>query len=116
MDYSSKLPLEDSAFDLLVSLYAGPVSLHCTEYLSVDGLLLVNPSHGDVALASIDPRYELAGTVRSADSDYRVDTEGLDAYLIPKKPTQITVDGVLSAGRGVAYTKSPFAYVFRRIQ
>ena len=37
--------------DLLVSLYSGPLSGHCTPYLRVGGMLLANASHGDVALA-----------------------------------------------------------------
>ncbi|RZV47206.1 MAG: hypothetical protein EX267_01720 [Acidimicrobiia bacterium] len=64
-DYRDELDLPAASFDLLVSLYAGFVSEHCTDYLKVGGTLLVNPSHGDVAMASIDPRYELSGVVTS---------------------------------------------------
>jgi hypothetical protein len=114
-DYTTDLSLEPDSFDLLVSLYAGPISRHCTRYLRVGGWLLVNPSHGDVALASIDDRYELRGLVRSRSGSYSVSTDALDTYLIPKKPVEITVESIESSGRGVAYTKSPFAYLFRRI-
>lgn len=70
-DYTEQLPLETESFDLVVSLYAGPVSRHCTSYLRIGGALLVNTSHGDVALASIDSRYELSGVVMSRAGDYR---------------------------------------------
>ena len=53
-DYRDELPLENESFDLLVSLYAGFVSEHCTRHLRVGGTLLVGPSHGDAAMASID--------------------------------------------------------------
>ena len=53
-DYRTDLGLREESFDLLVSLYAGFVSEHCTRYLKVGGTHLVNPSHGDAAMASID--------------------------------------------------------------
>ena len=115
-DYQDHLGIAEESFDLLVSLYAGFVSEHCTEYLRVGGSLLVNSSHGDAAMASIDPRYEIAGVVTSASNRYRVRTSNLDGYLIPKKPQTITADLLHELRRGVAYTKSPFAYLFRRVQ
>lgn len=113
-DYTTRLDLPDGHFDLLVSLYAGFVSEHCTRYLRVGGTLLVNPSHGDVAMASIDPRHDLTGVVWSRAGDYRVATTDLDTYLVPKKPQAITIDGLHDWGRGIAYTRSPFAYLFTR--
>jgi len=63
LDYRTPLPATDESFDLLVSLYAGFVCEHCTDHLRVGGTLLVNPSHGDAAMASIDARYELTGVI-----------------------------------------------------
>lgn len=63
-DYA-QLGLPEASFDCLISLYAGFISEHCTEFLKVGGHLLVNPSHGDAALASIDERYQLDAVVLS---------------------------------------------------
>lgn len=115
-DYTDPLDLPDEGFDLLVSLYAGFISEHCTQHLRVGGTLLVNPSHGDAAMASIDPRYELSGVVISRSGDYRVSTTDLDRYLIPKKPQDITVDSLHASRRGVGYTTSPFSYLFTRTE
>lgn len=115
-DYTTPLDLPDEHFDLLVSLYAGFISEYCTQHLKIGGTLLVNPSHGDAAMASIDSRYVFAGVVHSRSGSYRVDTEDLDAYLIPKKPQPITVETLHSSGRGIGYTKSPFAYLFTRVE
>ncbi len=114
-DYRETLGLDDGTFDLLVSLYAGLVSESCTGYLRVGGSLLVNPSHGDAALASIDPRYQLGGVVLSGSGDYRVSMDRLDSYLIPKKPITVTKELLRETGRGIAYTRSPFAYLFTRV-
>ncbi len=114
LDYQTELPEPHESFDLLVSLYAGFISEHCTDYLRVGGTLLVNPSHGDAAMASIDPRYELAGVVDSREGNYRVRTDALDDYLIPKNDQAITVDSLHSSGRGIAYTRPAFAYLFTR--
>lgn len=114
-DYTTDVGLTDETFDLLVSLYAGFVSEACGRYLRVGGTLLANPSHGDVAMASIDPRFELAGVVHSSKGDYRVSAANLDTYLIPRTPQDITVEGLHRSGRAISYTKPAFAYLFRRV-
>lgn len=115
-DYREPLDLDDDSFDLLVSLYAGFVSEHCTRYLRVGGHLLVNSSHGDAAMASIDPRYELSGAVVARAGTFRVETADLSGYLVPKRDVEVTREGLHRTGRGVAYTRSPFAYLFRRVR
>lgn len=116
-DYRHALPLPDVHYDLLVSLYAGFISEHCTDHLKVGGTLLVNPSHGDAAMASIDPRYELSGVVKVRAGDYAGTTDNLDSYLVPKKPPKepVTKEWLHQWGRAIAYTKPAFAYLFRRI-
>ncbi len=115
-DYTTELDLPDDHFDLLISLYAGFVSEHCTRHLRVGGSLLVNPSHGDAALASIDDRYDLAAVVLSSDGAYEVDSHDLDTHLVPKKPQEVTVEALHRTQRSVAYTKSAFAYLFTRVR
>ncbi len=114
-DYSGDLDLADRSFDLLVSLYAGFVSEHCTRYLRLGGFLLVNPSHGDAAMASLDSRFRLRGVVVSRSGGYSVRTGELDTYLLPKRDVQITVEFLHGTGRGVAYSRSSFAYLFERV-
>ena len=114
-DYTTPLDLLDEHFDLLVSLYAGFISEHCTQHLRIGGTLLVNPSHGDAAMASIDPRYVLAGVIKSGAGNYRVDMRDLDSYLIPKKPQALTAESLHQTNRGIGYTESPFAYLFTRV-
>lgn len=113
-DYTGELGIENETYDMLVSLYAGFVSEACTRYLRVGGVLLVAPSHGDAAMASIDPRYELSGIVASRSGNYHVRTDSLDTYLVPRSDTVITKALLHERGKGIAYTKSPFAYLFTR--
>lgn len=114
-DYTADLGLRDVSFDLLVSLYAGFVSEACTRYLRLGGTLLVNPSHGDAALASLDPRYRLTGAVVDQAGDYRITTAELETYLVPKGGRVVTRDEVRRSGRGVACTRAAFAYLFERV-
>jgi hypothetical protein len=114
-DYQTRLDVADGSIGLLVSLYAGFISEHCTRYLSSGGWLLVNPSHGDVAMASIMPDYRLGAVVNSRSGHYTISRRNLDGYLIPKRPNAITPEFLHERGRGLAYTKSPFAYLFRHI-
>lgn len=113
-DYTTDLPIKDEAVDLLISLYAGFVSEHCTRYLKVGGTLLVNDSHGDASMASIDERYEFTGVITSRDSHYRFGAATLGGYFIPKRDEPITVERVRDLGRTIGYTKSAFAYLFTR--
>ncbi|MEM7339053.1 MAG: hypothetical protein AAF467_10425 [Actinomycetota bacterium] len=114
-DYADPLDVAEESVDLLVSLYAGFISEHCTRYLREGGHLLVNSSHGDAAMASIDTRYRLAGVVESRDGRHRVRTDDLGSYLVPKRDVAITVELLHASGRGIAYTRSPFAYIFERV-
>lgn len=114
-DYTSDLPLPADHSDLLVSLYAGFISEHCTKYLRRGGHLLVNSSHGDAAMASIDPAYRLVGVVKSRGGKYTVTDRDLDGYMVPKRPVAITAESLHASGRGVAYTKPAFAYLFQHL-
>ncbi|AVX06042.1 hypothetical protein MXMO3_03539 (plasmid) [Maritalea myrionectae] len=114
-DYRA-LELEAESFDLLISLYAGFISEACGHLLRVGGKLLVNSSHGDAALAALDPRFELDAVVISTRGYYRATNRNLESYMVPKKAQTITVDSIKASGRGIAYTQSPFAYLFRRVR
>ena len=113
-DYTKEQDLPGDHFDLLVSLYAEFISVHCTAPLNIGSTPLVNPIHGDVAMASIDPRDEVSGVVISRGEDYKVWCSELDKYLLPKKPVAITKETLHQSCRGIAYTKPAFAYLFRR--
>ncbi len=114
-DYTDDLDIRDGSFDLLVSLYAGFISEHCTRHLRHGGFLLVNPSHGDAAAASLNAQYRLHGVVVSRAGRYSVRTDALDTYLVSKRDVELTLELLHKTGRGVAYTKSPFAYLFERV-
>lgn len=112
-DYTSSLPLPEQDHDLLISLYAGFVSEHCTGHLRPGGLLLVNPSHGDAAMADLDPRYDLVAAITLRDTTYAVQQHDLARYLVPKRDTEVTRESLHATHRGIAYTAPAFAYVFR---
>ncbi len=113
-DYTEPLDMPARSADLLVSLFAGFVSDHCTDYLRIGGTLLVNGSHGDAGLVSIDPRYDLEAVVIARAGEYRVSTANLDTYLVPKKTQEVTRERILASGRGIAYRVPAFAYLFTR--
>ncbi|MDZ5084983.1 MULTISPECIES: hypothetical protein [Mycobacteriaceae] len=112
-DYDGDLGLADGEFDLLISLYAGPVWNHSRRYLRSRGLFLANTSHGDASLAALDPALELVAAVHHRNDTYRLDSDDLDSYLQPKKPETADPDLIRNSGRGIAYTRSAFTYLFR---
>lgn len=113
-DYTTDLNEPEESFDLLVSLYAGFVSDACKRYLRLGGLLLANNSHGDASMASIDPDYEFVAVIKHRKDRYRLVYKELDTYFVPKRDIEVTPELLRSTGRGIGYTKSASAYVFRR--
>lgn len=113
-DYTHPLDLPEGSVDLLISLFAGPVWEHCSRYLRPAGWLLANTSHGDASLAALDPALRLAAAVQHRDGRYRLDTERLDRYLVPKRPERADADQIRASGRGIEYTCTAFAYLFQR--
>ncbi|MDH3499719.1 MAG: hypothetical protein OEM97_06325, partial [Acidimicrobiia bacterium] len=77
---------------MLISLYAGFVSEHCSRYLRPGAHLLVNSSHGDAAMASIDSEFALAAVVHARAGRYSVSDRQLDQYLQPTRPAAVTVE------------------------
>ena len=116
LDYTKPLPLPPARFDLLVSLFAGPVWEHCRQYLAPDGLLLANTSHGDASLAALDRTLRLVAAVQVRDERYHLVTDALEGHLVPKKAAAADPDLIRSQGRGIAYTRTAFAYVFARVE
>ncbi len=112
-DYRQRLAVEEGSVDLLISLYAGFISESCTRYLAPGGHLFVNNSHGDASMASLNEANRLVAVVLSKDGGYRLSTANLGAYLAPKSGVSPTVSGLHQRGRGVAYTRQAYAYVFQ---
>jgi hypothetical protein len=69
-DFQGIIEWEKGKYDLLVSQYAGFVSMHCKEYLKIGGILLANNSHGDASMASIDKDYEFVGIMQKSKGKY----------------------------------------------
>jgi SAM-dependent methyltransferase len=115
-DYTRPLPLAAESFDLLISLYAGPVWEHCRRYLRPGGLLLANTSHGDASIAALDPDLELVAAVQHRDGRYRLDSRELERYLVPRNPAAADADVIRRTGRGIAYTRTAFAYLFQGVR
>ncbi|MCB2214392.1 hypothetical protein KQH50_03235 [bacterium] len=114
IDYRELIEDYRLGFDLLISQYAGFISDACKPYLKPGGYLLVNNSHADAGLASLDPDYELVAAIHRREGKYRLSTWALDEYFIPKKGIRVTRELLLERGKGVGYIKTAPLYLFRR--
>lgn len=107
----------EKSFDLLISQYAGFVSQHCKRYLRIGGILLVNNSHGDASMAYLDEDYKFVGAINHRNDRYKLTTENLEAYFVPKKvDLDITKEFLEKYQRGIGYTKTASIYLFERIK
>jgi len=116
MDYKNDLGMKEQSFDLLISQYAGFVSQYCKRYLKIGGVLLVNNSHGDASMASIDSDYEFIAAVNRSQGKHRLMEKNLDRYFIPKSTANISKEYIEKIQKGIGYTKSASAYIFKRIK
>jgi len=114
-DYKSPLPVNEREFDLLISQYAGFISRACKQYLKIDGILLVNNSHGDASMAFLSPNYEFIAVINKRGNKFTFSNQNLEKYFIPKKEVEITEAFLEKHQRGVGYTKTATNYVFKRI-
>ncbi|MFG2334120.1 hypothetical protein ACGFMM_31575 [Streptomyces sp. NPDC048604] len=115
-DYTHTLrELPAAEWDLAISLYAGPVSEHVARCLKSGGWLLANNSHADAGLAHINPDYRLAAAIHHRAGRYRLTTDGLERYLLPKTPPHPTRKQLQATGRGIAYTRPATAYLFQHV-
>lgn len=114
-DYTQQLDVPVDGADLLISLFAGPVWEHCRPYLRPGGWLLANTSHGDASLAALDPALHLVAAVQHTGDRYRLDVDAIADYLVPWRPDAADAEKIRASGRGIAYTKSAFAYVFQLV-
>ena len=103
-------------FDLLISQYAGFVGQAAKSYLKTGGLLVCNNSHGDASMSNRDSDYKLKAVYRrKTDESFSVSVKNLSGYFIPKSCIKPTKEQLVKTMKGVAYTKSPSGYIFRKI-
>ena len=112
-DYTQPLNVPDGSMDLLISLFTAPMWEDCHRYLRPGGWLLANTSHGEASLAALNPSLRLVAAVQHRNDRFRLVTDRLDEYLIPKRPQVADVHHIRSTGRGIAYTRTAFAYLFQ---
>ena len=112
--YIKPIEIPAESIDLLISQYAGFISLHCKKYLKNGGILLVNGSHGDAAMARLDNDYKFIAAVKKQGENYRIIDRDLDSYFIPKKPIEVTRSYLEKIKRGIGYTKSAMSYIFKK--
>ncbi|NQT26175.1 hypothetical protein HQ585_12530 [candidate division KSB1 bacterium] len=116
IDYKKPIEKYLGSFDLLISQYAGFISEYCKDYLKVGGLLLVNNSHADAGLASLDNDYKLIATIHKVKGKYRINYNSLGDYFSPKKDIELTKEYLHNIGKGVGYTKTAPLYLFSKVQ
>ena len=115
IDYRKLIEEYHSKFDLLISQYAGFISGVCKPYLRLGGYLLVNNSHGDAGMASIDKDYKLIAVINRRKGKYLLTNTSLEEYFIPKKEITVTKELLLDRKKGVGYTRTAPLYLFQKI-
>lgn len=115
-DYNKSFKELNKEFDLVISQYAGFVGQAAKPYLKKEGLLVCNNSHGDASMASLDTDFVLIAVYkRQTDDKFSISDVNLDTYLIPKSGIEPTKEQLMKSMKGIAYTKSPSGYIFKKV-
>lgn len=114
-DYRKLIEEYRSRFDLLISQYAGFISEVCKPYLRNNGYLLVNNSHGDAGMASIDEDFRFIAAIHRRAGKYKLSTSSLEQYFFPYKDIPVTRELLLERRKGIRYTKTATLYLFQKV-
>ena len=114
--YTDPIDEPEESFDLIVSQYAGFISEPTKKYLKKGGHLLVNNSHGDAGLVSIDPDFRLVAVASNRNGKFVISEKDLDQYFVPKKEIEVTAQYLKELGKGVGYTKTAMNYIFEKVR
>ena len=115
-DYNKPFKDLGIEFDLVISQYAGFVGQAVKPYLKKGGLLVCNNSHGDASMASLDPDFELIALYkRKTDDKFSISATSLNEYMKPKNGIEPAKELLLKSMKGIAYTKSPSGYIFKKV-
>lgn len=116
VDFQSGISEPEESFDLLISFFTGFVTRYCKRYLKRGGLLLVNDSHGDATLASIDPDFQLVAVGNQTEGKYTLADTYLDTYFVAKADnTILTPEWVDKHLRGFKFRRMADVYLFQRV-
>lgn len=115
VNYEQGIDEPDESFDLLISLFAGFVTPNCKRYLKRGGLLLVNDSHGDASMASLDPEFQLVAIGNQTEGKYTLSDAYLDTYFVTRADTNLTPEWVRKHLRGFKFRRMADVYLFQRI-
>ncbi len=114
-DYTQKLELNKSKFDILISLYSGFVSQYCKQYLKKGRILIVNNSHGDAPLVFLDKSFELINVIKRNASYFKLSDNTLNDYFQTKDGKPINKEKIIKKMKGPGYIKSAYAYIFKKV-
>ena len=115
-DFTKTISTETESFELLISLYAGFISMHCKKFLKLNGILVTNNSHGDASITFTDKDFKLIGVFKRKAEKFRLNINDLDKYFIKKDGSEIDRDKVIRQMRGEGFTNTGYAYVFKRVK
>ncbi len=111
-DYQSPMEIRQETVDLLISDYAGFVSLHTKQYLKNGGILLAGDSHGDATLANSDPDFLFLGVLKFKKGQYRFHNKDNESYFKRYRNKSVDIDSIMKTMKGPKYSNSADYYIF----
>lgn len=113
-DYiSERLPLKDSSFDLLISLYANNIMDYCSRYVRDKGIIISNNFHDEAIKAIKQDDLAMIGYIRKTKNKYNYYSENPTKELKHRDEGNIQKLCMKNKNDSIWYEDNETYYVFQ---
>lgn len=113
-DYTSEyLPLKDSSFDLLISLYADNIIKYCSRFVRAEGIIVSNNFHDEALEAIKNDELSLIGYIRKTKNRYNFYSDSLIRELKHRDEEKIQKLCMKNKNGSMWYEDNETYYVFQ---
>lgn len=114
-DYVNEgLPLKDSSFDLLISLYADHVIDNCSRFVRTDGIVICNNFHDEALRLDDKAKLALIGFIRKTNQKYHFFTDHPLSELKHRDEEKLQKRCLKNKNGRLWYEDHETYYVFRK--
>lgn len=114
-DYRMANKLQQSSVDLIISEYAGFVSLYTKPFLKKKGILIAGDSHGDGTMANSDTDFKFLGVLEYNKGHYFYKNRDKGNYFTMNRNRDVDFDLIRKKMKGPKYSHNAAYYIFQKI-
>lgn len=115
-DYTSRLPIREANYDLLIALYAGGIIQSCKKYLRYGGIIVTNNHQNDAIEALNDPALTLEALIRKKVQKYLVEKSPNEDLRKILKQYSPPTKNMRNSSKGLEYIDNECYFVLKKVR